>query len=85
MNRFDHKNREDFELDVIRRANRFTSVKFLGRGRYDRSEFPTLREAIDHAKANGPRRMIYAVTAEGRSAMIVEKIWDDCLRMRGEV
>lgn len=49
-----------FEADILARAEYFTTVRFMGRGRYDRREFPTMAEA--EKDAEGDRRaLIYAI------------------------
>lgn len=51
---------EQDAAQIIERAEYFTTIRFLGRGKKDRREFPTLEAA--KADAAGDRRaMIYAV------------------------
>lgn len=60
----------------IRAATHFNAMVFQGRGVYDREDdIPTLEQAKlaaarIEARNPGRRAMIYAVTAEGRSAMV---------------
>lgn len=60
----------------IRAATHFNAMVFLGVGRFDRVDgIVTLDEAKAVARSiegrhPGKRAMIYAVTAEGRSAMV---------------
>ena len=49
---------------IVDNATMYTAVKFLGRGQYERHEYPSLEEAkvtAKHlAKTHGGRYMIYA-------------------------
>lgn len=60
----------------IRAATHFNAMVFRGVGRYDREDdIPTLAEAKAaaariEARNPGRRAMIYAVTAEGRAALV---------------
>ena len=63
---------------IIARAQRFEIALFQGQGRYAKAEAPTLPEAREVAArleaeiANGKRAMIYALTPEGRSALVTD-------------
>jgi hypothetical protein len=62
---------EQWDAEIVDTAAYFTACEFLGRGRYDRREFPTLSGAARYAESQPRRRlMIYAVSPEGRSAFI---------------
>jgi hypothetical protein len=63
---------------IIARAQRFEIALFQGQGRYAKAEAPTLPQAREVAArleaeiANGKRAMIYALTPEGRSALVTD-------------
>jgi len=65
---------------VIANAVRFDVAHFLGVGRYARGSAPTLADARQEAKRiatihpNGRRPMIYAIDANGRSALVTADI-----------
>lgn len=65
---------------VIANAVRFDLALFLGVGRYARASVATLAEARREAKrlgghhANGRRALIYAIDANGRSALVTDDI-----------
>ena len=65
---------EEFEKAVLENAAYFTTCLFSGRGQYGREEHKTLAEARARAAqrtdSQGRRAMIYAVTADGRDAMV---------------
>lgn len=82
--RFDGVDREEWEFTVFRNADYFTVI--TGRSPFDRTrkEFKDFAKAVTEAK-NGPRAtMVYAVTANGRSVMIPQNLWDNYLAMWGE-
>ncbi|MCR6673244.1 hypothetical protein [Devosia ginsengisoli] len=66
----------DIDTAMIERAAYFSASIFVGSGQFRTEDFPTLeaaREAAIRFKAevnNGRRGMVYAVTAEGRSALV---------------
>lgn len=62
--------RAEFDAHHIARAEYFTACRFLGRGKYDRREAPTLEEAKRIGATMGGPAMIYAVTPEGWSIHI---------------
>lgn len=61
---------------IIGRASRFEIALFRGQGRYAKADAATLTEALKAATrleaeiANGRTAMIYAITTEGRSALV---------------
>ncbi|HDR27623.1 hypothetical protein [Rhodovulum sp.] len=63
---------------IIAQAQRFEIALFQGQGRYARAEAPTLPQAqkvaarLEAEIANGKRAMIYALTPEGRSALVTD-------------
>jgi hypothetical protein len=65
---------------VIANAVRFDLALFLGVGRYARASAPTLADARHEAKrlaalhSNGRRALIYAIDANGRSALVTDDI-----------
>jgi hypothetical protein len=65
---------------VIANAVRFDLALFLGVGRYERASAPTLADARHEAKrlaalhSNGRRTLIYAIDANGRSALVTDDI-----------
>jgi len=65
---------------VIANAVRFDLALFLGVGRYARGSAPTLADARHEAKrldalhSNGRRTLIYAIDANGRSALVTDDI-----------
>jgi len=65
---------------VIANAVRFDLALFLGVGRYARACAPTLADARHEAKrlaalhSNGRRALIYAIDANGRSALVTDDI-----------
>jgi hypothetical protein len=62
---------EQWDAEIVDTAAYFTACEFLGRGRYDRRQFPTLSGATRYAENQpGRRLMIYAVSPDGRSAFI---------------
>jgi hypothetical protein len=66
-----HTEREEFEAAVLAGAVSFSATRFMGRGRYDTREAPTLDGAREHAKAMGVDRvMIYAINAAGRQVLV---------------
>jgi len=64
------------EAAIISRADHFAIALFRGTGVYARATAPTLPVArivaaeLENEIANGRRALIYAVTAEGRSALV---------------
>lgn len=53
--------------DCMSKPAYYTTSRFMGRGKYDTREFPTLAEAV--IDAHGDRRaMIYVVTTDGMTA-----------------
>lgn len=65
---------------IVASAVRFDLALFLGVGRYARASAPTLAEARHEAKRlaalhpNGRRALIYAIDANGRSALVTDDI-----------
>ena len=64
-----------FEAEVAARATAFTTVCFLGRGKYDRRDYSTLAEALAGAPAHraacgGKGIMLYAVDDRGFTALL---------------
>lgn len=60
-----------WDAEIVDGAAYFTACEFLGRGRYDRREFPTLSGAVRYVESQSGRRlMIYAVSPDGRSAFV---------------
>lgn len=65
---------------VVANAVRFDLALFLGVGRYARASAPTLADARHEAKRlaarnpNGRRALIYAIDANGRSALVTDDI-----------
>ena len=61
---------------IIGRASRFEIALFRGQGRYAKADAATLTEArkaatrLEAEVANGRTAMIYAITTEGRSALV---------------
>ena len=61
---------------IIGRASRFEIALFRGQGRYAKADAATLIEArkaatrLEAEAANGRTAMIYAITTEGRSALV---------------
>jgi hypothetical protein len=72
----DFKSAEERSAWIIKNAEMFTAVKFLGRGKYERHEYPSLEKAIEGAdvliKANGGRYMLYAV-CQGHDTYIMTR------------
>lgn len=62
---------ERWDAEIVDGAAYFTACEFLGRGRYDRQEFPTLSGAVRYVESQPRRRLlIYAVSPDGRSAFV---------------
>jgi len=65
---------EGYEAFILANAVYFTTCLFSGRGQYNREQHATLEEARTRAKQRtdkqGRTAMIYAVTADGRDAMV---------------
>lgn len=72
----------EMEEWVIKRATKFSTVLTLGAGQKDRTDWPTLREAIDWARGN-PRMMVYAATDSGRAVMIAPAQYSIALKIVG--
>jgi hypothetical protein len=65
---------DELEARIIANAAYCTSVIFIGRGVYDRREYPALDAARagakGHAGEKGKPAMIYAVDQHGRQAFV---------------
>ena len=64
-----------FEAEVAARATAFTTVCFLGRGKYDRRDYSTLAEALAGAPAHraasgGKGILVYAICDRGFTALV---------------
>lgn len=69
---FPHK-LEDWDLNVFRGASHFTVV-LPGQGKWDYVK--SFHDAVKKAEGN-PRALIYAVTASGRSTVMVRDRWGE--------
>ena len=65
---------DEFEERTIENAAYYTTCEFLGVGKYRRRKFDELSDAIADAMQQ-PQRLVYAVTAKGRSIVIVRERW----------
>lgn len=64
--------REEFFAGVLQAAESFTAIRHDGRDKRQRRDAKTLREACEAAAELGVERsLIYAVTAAGRSVLIL--------------
>ena len=70
------KKTDDIDTAMVEGAAYFTASIFLGRGKYETEDHPSLeiaREAAIRLKAaaqNGRRGMVYAVSPQGRSTLV---------------
>jgi hypothetical protein len=61
-----------FEADVINRATQFRARRFCGRGRWETREDMSRRYA-ESLSTSGAGWLVYAVDAQGRSALLSKK------------
>jgi hypothetical protein len=63
-----------FEKEVAARAVAFTTICFLGRGKYDRRDYGTFEEALAgapaHRAACGKGVLVYAICDRGYTALV---------------
>lgn len=66
--------REDFDRAQLARCKRFTVCVFLGRAKYETTEFGTLAEARAHAATLSPPRgrvpLLYGITPDGLTVCV---------------
>ena len=64
---------QEFHDHVVKTAHMFTAVRFKGRGKFERSEFNTLAQAIRFADLSyaDKKTMIYAVNSDGRAVHVL--------------
>lgn len=60
---------EDFEKHVIDHADKWQVARFLGSAKWDRRDYALLLPALLDAQSD-PRALLYAITNEGRHALV---------------
>lgn len=68
---------DEFDAGVIRKATVFTATKFKGRGVYDTRTTDSLEHAMSAGRELGRGTMIYALSPEGRKALVATLKKDD--------
>lgn len=75
--RINEMSADEFDAGVIRKATVFTATKFKGRGVYDTRTTDSLEHAMSAGRELGRGTMIYALSPEGRKALVATLKKDD--------
>jgi hypothetical protein len=83
MNTHDFSSPEAWTDSIFRRASHFVVHRFgpAGRASMQVASFQEARRAAEQAQRAGCRVLLYAVSPEGRSALLPQSDWDRCAAM----